>query len=111
MKAGTTLDGMSVEDVLYNDYKLYNVNEHSFAIGQFFTMNFEEIERDIDKYIELLDKVCEINNYSFAALYVTDIIKKGSYVIYNTSGQNIMDLAYDREMSEGIFIENCANFL
>ncbi len=108
-KAGTSLDGMSIEDVLYNDYKLYNVNEHSIGVGQFFTMNFEQIEKDMDKYIEALDEASETNNYSLVCLYVTDIIKGGSYVLYNTKGANIMEMAYDREMSEGMFIENCVS--
>ena len=44
LKSGTSLEGMSKEDVLYNDYKLFTVNDKSFAVGQFFTMNFDEIE-------------------------------------------------------------------
>ena len=50
LKAGTSLEGMSKEDVLYNDFKLYNVNEKTFAIGQFFTMNFDTIQNEIDEY-------------------------------------------------------------
>ena len=41
LKAGTSLEGMTKEDVLYNDFKLYTVEDKTFAIGQFFTMNFE----------------------------------------------------------------------
>ena len=29
LKAGTSLEGMNKEDVLYNDYKLYSVNENN----------------------------------------------------------------------------------
>ena len=61
-KAGTSLDGMSREDVLYNDYKLFTVNDKSFAVGQFFTMNFEEINKEIDDYVHVLDEVAEANN-------------------------------------------------
>ena len=107
LKAGTSLEGMSKEDVLYNDYKLYTVNEKSFAIGQFFTINFEEIERELNEYIDVLDKVAEINNHSIVALYVTDIIKNGSYIIYNRKAQNIVDLAYQRDVTEAMFIDGC----
>ena len=109
LKAGTSLDGMDIEDVLYNDYKLFSVGDTNFAIGQFFTMNFDDIKKDMDKYIEVMNKVAEKNNYSLVTLYVTDIIKNGSYVIYNTKGQNIMDMAYDKEVHEGDFIENCVS--
>ena len=110
LKAWTSLEGMSKEDVLYNDFKLYNLSEKTFAIGQFFTMNFESIEKDLDQYVNTLDEVAEANNYNLVALYVTDIVKIGSYIIYNTKGKSIIDLAYDNEdIEQGHFIPNCVS--
>lgn len=109
LKSGTSLDGMSKEDVLYNDYKLFTVNDKTFGVGQFFTMNFDEISREIDEYVKVLDKVAEQNNYNLVALYVTDIIKNGSYVLFNTKAQNIMDIAYEHSIPEGYFVEGCVS--
>lgn len=110
LKAGTSLDGMSKEDVLYNDFKLYTVDEKTFAIGQFFTMNFEEIETDIDGYIKILDEISEANKYDFLALYVTDIIKNGSYIIYNTRAKDMVDIMYgNKDIPQGYFIEGCVS--
>lgn len=110
LKAGTSLEGMTKEDVLYNDFKLYTVNEKTFAIGQFFTMNFDEIEKEIAEYIHVLDEVAEANNYNLVALYVTDIIKNGSYVIYNTKGKDVMEVAYDnQDIEEGHFVDGCVS--
>ncbi len=108
LKAGTSLEGMSKEDVLYNDFKLYSVSDKTFAIGQFFTMNFDEIKKDLDEYIHVLDEVSEANHYQLVALYVTDIIRNGSYVLYNTKGEDIMIIAYGKEkVREGHFIPGC----
>ena len=110
LKAGTSLAGMSKEDVLYNDFKLYTVNDKTFAVGQFFTMNFEEIEREIDEYIHVLDEVSEANNYALVTLYVTDIVNNGSYIIYNRKGKEIVSLAYEKEnVNQGQFIKNCVS--
>ena len=110
LKAGTSLVGMSKEDVLYNDFKIYTVAEKNFAIGQFFTMNFDEIEKDITEYIHVLDEVAEANNYSLVALFVTDIIKNGSYVIFNTKGKDIIELAYSvNNIPQGHFISDCVS--
>lgn len=110
LKAGTSLDGMSKEDVLYNDFKIYTVEDKNFAIGQFFTMNFDEIEKDLEEYIHVLDEVSEANNYHFVALYVTDIIKNGSYIIFNTRGKDIMELAYNiNDIPQGYFIKGCVS--
>ena len=107
LKAGTSLDGMSKEDVIYQDYKLFTINDKKFSIGQYFTMNFDEIESELDEYVKVLDRIAEVNNFTLAALYVTDIIKDGSYVIYNTKGKNIIDIAYNKDVPEGFFIEGC----
>ena len=110
LKAGTSLEGMSKEDVLYNDFKLYTVNEKTFAIGQFFTMNFEEMSKELGDYVATLDEVAEANHYDFLALYVTDMIQNGSYLIFNTKGQEVVNIMYGQEnIKEGYFVENCVS--
>ena len=110
LKAGTSLDGMTHEDVLYNDFKLYTVNEKTFGVGQFFTMNFDEMKKDLEGYIQTLNEISEANNYDFLALYVTDIIQNGSYVIYNTKGQEVIEMMYDKnDIVEGYFVSDCVS--
>ena len=108
LKAGTSLDGMEPADVLFNDYKIYTINDKSFSIGQFFTMNFQDIEKDLDKYIETLNQTAEANHYEMVCLYVTDIIKNGSYVLFNEKAKNYIEVLYGIENpKEGLFIEGC----
>ena len=110
LKAGTSLEGMSKEDVLYNDFKLYTVGESTFGVGQFFTMNFDEIQKDLDGYVKVLNEISEANNYDFLALYVTDIIKNGSYVLYNSKAEDKVEIMYPNlEVSEGFFVEGCVS--
>ena len=109
IKAGTSLDGMSCEDVLYNDFKLYTVDDKTLGIGQFFTTNFEDIRKDMEAYLDTLDKVAEANNYSLVALYITDIIKNGSYVLFNRKAKDIMDMAYDKDIKEGEYLQDCVS--
>ena len=82
---------MEPADVLYNDFKLYTVDDKTLGIGQFFTTNFDEISKDLENYLSVLDKEAEANNYSLLALYITDIIKNGSYVLYNRKAKDLMD--------------------
>lgn len=110
LKAGTSLEGMSREDVLYNDFKLYTVEDNTFGVGQFFTMNFSDIEKELDEYVHVLNEVSEANNYDFLALYVTDIIKNGSYILYNTKAQDKVEIMYNNhDVHEGYFIEGCVS--
>ena len=49
----------------------------------------------------------EANHYALVCLYVTDIIKNGSYVIFNRKGSGIMNLIYQDIVEEGYFVEGC----
>ena len=72
-------------------------------------MNFDDIKKDMDKYLNVLNEVAEANNYNLVALYVTDIIRNGSYILYNKKGEEIITQSYDKLLSQGEFIENCVS--
>ena len=64
----------------------------------------------MEEYIHVLDEVSEANNYNLVALYVTDIIKNGSYVIFNNHGADVMALAYAKDgIPEGYFVPGCVS--
>lgn len=110
LKAGTSLEGMSAEDVIYNDFKVFNVGEKSFAIGQFFTMNFGDIKSEEEKYIHALDEIAEANHYDLITLYVTDIVKNGSYILYNKRAKSLLETAYNIEILEqGHYFDGCVS--
>ena len=110
LKAGTSIDGMTKEQIIYNDFKYYTAGDHKFGIGQFFTMNFDEMKKSLDEYVDILDKECEQNECSLMCLYITDIILNGSYIIYNRKAQEYMKVAYDQyDVEEGFFVENCVS--
>lgn len=110
LKAGTSLEGMTKENVLYNDFKVYTVNGKSFAVGQFFTMNFDDIKNEMDEYLKVIDQECEANNYEFIALYVTDIIKNGSYILYSSKAKDGLETVYNIEnIEQGHFFDGCVS--
>lgn len=94
-KAGSSLDGMSKMDILYNDFKKFNANDRKFGIGQIFTMDIDEIKKEIDEYVKLIDEICKNEEYATICLFVTDIINNGSYMIYNTSSKDIVSSAFN----------------
>lgn len=73
-------------------------------------MNFEEIEAEQAEYIHVLNEVAEANNYKLVALFVTDIVNNGSYVLFNEKGKEIVALAYEKDnIKQGQFIPNCVS--
>lgn len=107
-KAGSSIKGMSVEEIFNQDFKTYKaIDNSSLGISQVFTMDFENIERDKNKYIELLNNMHDIYNYKVALLSVTDIINNGSYLFYNEEASELLMESYNlKEVYQGIFISN-----
>ena len=97
---------MSCVEVLNQDFKTFKVEDKNIGISQVMTMDFDEIEKDKDKYIELLNKLHDESNYSVVTLFVTDIIKNGSYVFYNNKAEYIVSEAYNIDnLYQGIYID------
>ena len=68
------------------------------AIGSFFMIATGNIE--------LLNEVAEANDYYLVALFVTDIIKKGSYVIYSRRAEDILRKVYKNDnLTQGTFLD------
>ena len=105
LKAGSSLKGKTKEEVLYTDYKNYPVGKMTIGLGQLSTINPEEILKDKEEYINLLNNVAERNNNYFVAFFITDIIKNGSYVLYSERGESILRKVYKNEnLTEGTFL-------
>lgn len=106
LKAGSSLKGKTKEEVLYMDYKTYPVGDYKIGLGQITTLNVDEILQEKDAYIDLLNETAEGNGYYFVALFITDIIKKGSYVLYSRRAEDVLRGAYNNDkLTEGAFLK------
>ena len=106
LKASSSISGLSINEQIYQDYKSYTVGKLHIGIGQLITMDFEDIKKNIDEYVKRLDDMSS-NNPGVHAIFITDIIKKGSYVIYNSKSEELIKDAFNlSDIKEGIFIPN-----
>lgn len=106
-KAGSSIKGMDIDDIVNQDFKTYKASDDTnLGISQVMTMDFEEIYKDKEKYVELLNTMHTNYNYKVAVLFVTDIIKNGSYVFYNDEAEELIADSYTlKEIYQGIYIE------
>ena len=104
---GTKLVGKTKEEILYNDFKRYPTDSGTIGLGQIFTTNIEDIEKEKNSYLKMLNSVESVSEYKFVALFVTDIIKNGTYVYYSDGGSEILTKAFNLEdISEGVYLPN-----
>lgn len=106
-EAGSELKDKTKEEIIYHDFKLFHVEDKQIGVGQIFTTSFNYVEKDILEYQKLLDNISLNNNYIVVALFITDIIKNGSYIIYNSKAEKIMSEAFDLDnIKQGIFLKD-----
>ena len=104
LKAASSIEGLSVLEVIKRDFKTYTVGTKILGIGQVMTMDFDNIKNNIDEYINKLNEMVNIN-YSIVVLFITDIIKNGSYIIFNDSAKDIIADSFGlKNVEQGIFI-------
>ena len=105
LQAGSSLKGKTKEEILYEDFKNYPVGEEKIGLAQLSTTNPNEILDNKEEYINLLNNIAEGSNYYFVILFITDIIKKGSYVIYSNRAEPILRKAYKNDnLKQGSFL-------
>ena len=104
LKAASSIEGMSVNDLIKSDFKSFVVNNKNLGIGQVMTLDFDTIKANMTEFITTLDQMVE-DNFNVVVIFITDIIKNGSYVLYNTKAKNIIEDAFGlKDIEEGVFI-------
>ena len=101
---GTRMEGKTKEEVLYTDFKKYPTDEGTIGLGQVLTTDISEYDNERDEYIEMLNNIAKSGDYKFLGLFVTDIIKGGTYVYYNDDGKEILENAFNTEISQGKYL-------
>ncbi len=105
LKAGSSIAGMTIPEIVEQDFKTFKLGETSIGIGQVMTLDFDEIAKDMPKYIAHLDDMCVKNNYKLAVLFVTDAVRNGSYLLYSTGVDTIIGDAYKiSDVKEGTYL-------
>ena len=106
-KAGSSIKGMDIDDIFNQDFKTYKASDDtSIGISQIMTMDVEEIENNKDKYIEIMNNMHNMYNYKAAVMFVTDIIRNGSYIYYNDDAKDIVAESYNiNDIHQGIYVD------
>ena len=106
LKAGSSLKGKTKEEVLHTDYKTYPVGDVKIGLGQISTPSPREVLDYMDEYVDLLNHVVEFDGYHFVALFITDIINGGSYVLSSDRGMEILRRVYKNDkLVNGSFLK------
>jgi len=110
LKAGTSLKGKTEEDILFGDFKVYDIGNKKIGVTQVSTFDINDFNDSIETYKKLINKNAENNNYDVFAFFITDILKNGSYIYYNDNAQDIISNAFDVDnIEQGYYLDGCVS--
>lgn len=105
-KAGSSIAGKSINEIIHGDFKNFNIDNQKFGIGQISTMSTDEIMNKKDEFISTLNEIASFDDYTAIALFVTDILKNGSYILFNDKAKEIFEGSFGiKNIYEGYFFD------
>ena len=105
-KEGTKLEGKTIDQIINSDLKVFQSDDERIAVSQVLTLSAEEILENKKEYIKAMESMKEAKGYSMFVLFLTDIMKKGSFLLYCESSKNRLQNAMNLdEIYQGIFME------
>lgn len=105
-KAGTSLKGKTKEQIVNEDVKVFPVDGKKILISQVFTLNCDEILKEKDEYIKIIEQIKVDKECDLVLLCITDIIKNGSYILYPESDLETLKLAFNTDdITEGYYLK------
>ena len=94
--AGSNLKGKSAEDICFQDFKQFTVNDTIFGVGQITSMSKEELEEIRNMMTEHLPKVLEAHNLNMIYFMLTDILAESTELLcVGTGARGIALSAFD----------------
>lgn len=105
-KAGSSMEGKSISEIIHGDFKNFTVDNQKVGIGQVSTMSTDEIMSKQVEFISCLNEIAKDEDYAVIALFVTDILKNGSYIFFNEKAKDIISNSFGvNDIKEGHFFE------
>ncbi|TCO74605.1 putative manganese-dependent inorganic diphosphatase [Marinisporobacter balticus] len=105
-KAGTSLDGQSIEEIFYKDFKEFVLEGYKIGIGQVFTLNIDDVLNRKDAFIDYMDTLHHNKDYFLTLLLITDLLKEGSYLLFRCNSNHFISTAFQVESKQGVFAQN-----
>ena len=107
LESGVSIEGMTPSDIIFKDFKIYNVNERSMVVGQVFTTDYKEYARIENELVEELDRIQANHDYDACVLFVTNFLTNDSNVLYAHKCEDLVATAFNiRHIEEGFLLKD-----
>ncbi len=94
LSSGVKIDGLTANEIVFKDFKVYKVGNYNMAIAQVFTTDFKVFQPRVDEIVEELNRVATNHDYKSCVLFVTNFLTNNSYLLFSDNSKKILEIAY-----------------
>ena len=94
-EAAASIKGKTIEELIYNDFKSFNISGRKIGIGQMTVIDYKKVLKDQNKYVEVLEKISREHDYDIMAFCITDVINSNTYLLYNLKAKTVFETIFD----------------
>ena len=84
-----SVDGKSVEELLFTDYKEFHIAGHNLAVSQITCVDSAQMLERKDAFLKAMRKIAKEKKFSMVILMLTDVLLEGSQLIYVGDNETI----------------------
>jgi manganese-dependent inorganic pyrophosphatase len=99
-KEGSSLKGKTPKEIFYQDFKDYNFDKRLIGIAQVYTMDTEKLNEIKTPLIEFMEKLCQDKGYNLLMIFITNIHRQASEVMFVGEGKEIIAKAFNVTIGE-----------
>lgn len=104
-KAGTSLEGQSIAEIFYEDFKEFTIGGKTAGISQVFTMDIEDVMSREEQLMDFITETHGHKDYFLTLLVITDIMKEGSYLWYKCESPHLIATAFKSSDKQGVYVD------
>ncbi|MCD6435845.1 MAG: putative manganese-dependent inorganic diphosphatase [Clostridiales bacterium] len=105
-KVGTSLKGLAIKEIFYRDFKTFDMENGKIGVSQVFTLDIENVMNRREDIIKFIKKEHKKDDYVVTLLVITDIIKEGSTLLYQTEIEKLFEKSFNIDEKQGMFVAN-----
>lgn len=101
-RAGSNLENKAPEEIFYQDFKKFIVDDVTFGVGQINAMSGEELEKIKNRLLPNIERECGKNGIQMIFFMLTNILEESTELLFTGEGAaHLVEVAFDTK-SQGV---------
>lgn len=107
-KVKSAVDGAPMRDLVFRDYKDFDMGGHGVGIGQLEVVDLDILKPYVDGLYEEIQKVKDEKGHHTVMLMLTDIMKEGTEMLYVSDDKEVFKKAFGVDATDRSFwLQGC----